>query len=175
MIERFLKLLTLATERIPAHYFWLPVADTEEVFYRERVYCYELYHQLRKLLDEDEHLRSYSLAGEVDKKRHRIILPYVPDFVLHKPGAMENLVVMEVKPIHVSAEELQKDIEKLKYFVTPDVGYHCGIQLVYGSNDTAIDRFKEEFAKTNNDRMCLVWHQHPGKRAEMVSLALPNA
>ncbi len=173
MIERFLELLTLATSRIPDDYFWLPVADTEEVIYRERVYCYELYHQLRMLLDEDEDLRSYSLGGEVDKRGHPIIRHYVPDFVLHKPGAMDNLVVMEVKPIHASVAELRKDIKKLKYFVKPEVGYLYGIQLVYGSNDTAIDRFREEIAETNDDHLRLVWHQQPGKGAEMVSLVRP--
>ena len=174
MIERFLELLNQATARIPEDYFWLPVAYTDEQFYRERIYCYELYHQIRMLLAEDEDLRSYSLAGEVDKKRHPIIRPYVPDFVLHRPGAMENLVVMEIKPIHVSVAELRKDIKKLNYFVSPEIGYHCGIQLVYGSNDTAIDRFREKIAETNNDHLRLVWHQHPGKGAVMVPLGPPN-
>jgi len=35
-----------ASARIAADYFQLPVADADSV-YRERVYCYELYHQLR--------------------------------------------------------------------------------------------------------------------------------
>ena len=174
MIERFLELLTLATARIPRDYFRLPVADTDEVIYRERVYCYELFHQLRMLLDEDEDLRSYSLGGEVDKRGHPIIRPYVPDFVIHRPGAMDNLVVMEIKPILVSVAELRKDIKKLKYFVKPEVGYRCGIQLVYGSNDTAINRFRDEIAETKNDHLHLVWHQHPGKGVEMVPLAPTN-
>ena len=174
MIERFLELLNQATSRIPDDYFWLPVADTEEVFYRERVYCYELYHQLRMLLDDDEHLRSYSLAGEVDKKRHPIIRPYVPDFVLHRPGAMKNLVVMEVKPIDARVERLREDIKKLQYFVSQEGGYQCGIQLVYGATNTAIEQFREEITETNNDHLRLVWHRHPGKKAEMVPLAPPN-
>ena len=52
MIERFLKLLIEATARVPLHYFQLPVAEREDPIYRERVYCYELYHQLRTLLED---------------------------------------------------------------------------------------------------------------------------
>ena len=175
MIERFLEILSRATAKIPDNYFWLPVADTEKLFYRERVYCYELYHQLRILLDKDEHLRSYSLGGELDKRGHPIIRHYVPDFVLHKPGAMDNLVVMEVKPSHAPVAGLHKDIKTLQDFVSPEIGYQCGIQLVYGSTDAAIKRFRKEITKTNENHLYLVWHQHPGKRAEVISLAPPNA
>ena len=47
MREDFNLLLDLirdATAALDAHYFQLPVAELEDVIYRERVYCYELYH-----------------------------------------------------------------------------------------------------------------------------------
>ena len=50
---------------ITAEYFQLPVADADSV-YRERVYCYELYHQLRGSCGNFP----FSLGGEVDKIGH---------------------------------------------------------------------------------------------------------
>ena len=80
----------------------LPVAGMEAPIYRERVYCYELYHRLRSVMNE---LFPYLLNGEIDKSRH----PYMqgnnldgvkPDLLLHRPGDMDaNLVAMEVKSI----------------------------------------------------------------------------
>ena len=46
----FMKCLREAGKRMDAHYFQLPVAGSEEPVFRERVYCYELYHQLRNVL-----------------------------------------------------------------------------------------------------------------------------
>ena len=50
MVEAFIRCLTNATARVPEVYCQLPVAGEKSPIYRERVYCYELYHQLRILL-----------------------------------------------------------------------------------------------------------------------------
>ena len=94
--QQFLKCLMKAIQNIDAHYFKLPVAENGELIYRERVYCYELYHQLRLLLGDDF---PYKLHGEVDKANHPIIKDEKkPDFIIHVPGEMkQNLVVIEVK------------------------------------------------------------------------------
>jgi hypothetical protein len=55
------ELLTAASVRIGPEYFQLPVADADAV-YRKRVYCYELYHQLRCLPEGFP----FSLGGEID-------------------------------------------------------------------------------------------------------------
>jgi hypothetical protein len=89
-----------AIQNIDAHYFQLTVARNDELIYRERVYCYELYHQLRLLLGDDF---PYKLDGELDKRGHAIISDgKKPDFVIHVPGEMgQNLVVIEVKTVNV--------------------------------------------------------------------------
>lgn len=56
-----------ATSRIDGMYMRLPV-DGGEAQLRERVYCYELYHQLRCLWP---HGCEYALNGEVDKRGTR--------------------------------------------------------------------------------------------------------
>src|SRR5262245_38397876 len=91
-------LIHAAASNVSREYFQVPVADAEAV-YRERVYCYELYHQLRCLWDRFP----FSLGGEVDKSGnpHFAEGPYAqaePDFLVHTPGAMgDNLAVIEVK------------------------------------------------------------------------------
>ena len=85
MIDRFLALLVGATARIPAHYFQLPTAGGAEAICRERVYCYELYHQLRTLLEGEEHFAGYALSGEIDKQGHAIMRPCAPDLAFHSP------------------------------------------------------------------------------------------
>jgi hypothetical protein len=171
MMARFLQLLSEATAAIPAHYFQLPVADREDPIYRERVYCYELYHQLRMLLEADPLFRSYALSGEVDKSGHPIIRLCVPDFVLHAPGNMRsNLVVMEVKSINARRAGIEEDITKLSYFTSDEVGYECGIELVYGDDEAELEKFRSEFPR-DNPRLHLLWHQGPGTEA-VAALAL---
>lgn len=112
----FLEALKKATSQVDQHYFQLPVAGQEAPIYRERVYCYELYHQLRVALPEDF---PYSLAGEVDKSGHSIIrTPPLdrrkPDFLVHSAGNMEsNLLAVEVKPGTAKSCDMKKDIETL--------------------------------------------------------------
>ena len=109
---RFIEHLCVAAAGIPQHYFQLPVSGREGPIYRERVYCYELCHQLRMLLDEDAELKGYVLGGEIDKVGHAVIRRCAPDFVFHKPGGMENnLVIVEVKPIRGDIEGARKDRE----------------------------------------------------------------
>lgn len=95
-MEQLTQILQDATAAIGAEYFLLPIHGAGPV-YRERVYCYELYHQMR--------LRwppacIYRLNGEVDKMDH----PYFqdggepkPDLLVHEPGHGNNYAVIEVK------------------------------------------------------------------------------
>ncbi len=108
-----------ATSQVARLYFQLPVADADAV-YRERVYCYELYHQLRRKWENWK----YSLTGEVDKYGHPLFrddkyAQAKPDFLVHVPGSMEdNLVVIEVKSSSSNPSGWQSDIAKLAWFTT---------------------------------------------------------
>ncbi|MGD8457430.1 MAG: hypothetical protein PVF83_13695, partial [Anaerolineales bacterium] len=68
--EQFLIMLCVATSNIGEQYFQLEVAEREEHIYRERVYCYELYHQLRVVTPDGF---NYQLDGELDKSGHPLI------------------------------------------------------------------------------------------------------
>jgi hypothetical protein len=125
-----------ATANISREYFLLPVVRSPAI-YRERVYCYELYHQLRRRWPEDER---YRLNGEIDKRGH----PYFtedrwapkPDLLVHVPGSHDNYAVIEVKTAdNLRNREVLKDIETLVRF-TNDVGYVRGIHLVFAASAT---------------------------------------
>jgi len=162
MIERVLKLLSDATARISLHYFQLPVAGKEDPVYRERVYCYELYHQLRTSLEGERALAGYMLSGEIDKGGHPIIRRCAPDFVFHVPGGMDNLVVVEVKPVNASPEGIQKDVKTLRDFISEPIGYKFAVELVYGDDEAMFRRFQTVFEEARLEHFQLLWHREPG-------------
>lgn len=103
--------LLKASSQITDGYFQLPVAGQEIPVYRERVYCYELYHQWRLCFPSDS---AFSLSGEVDKARHLLINDgSKPDFLVHVPGSMNNLLIVEVKPKHADPGRMADDLKKL--------------------------------------------------------------
>lgn len=155
-----------------SHYFQLPEAGSEEPKYRERVYCYELYHQLRNVLESKLSDFPYKLDAEVDKAGHRIIEERMkPDFIVHVPGEMNsNLAVIEVKPLKQQIsrlkDELEYDIDKLKTFLE-EFRYHRAIMLIYGDGKqelpSAIVAEAESLVGDYEGRILLVWHRGPGK------------
>lgn len=70
-MEQLTDILRQATAAIGREYFLLPIHGGGPV-YRERVYCYELYYQMRRRWLEDS---PYRLNGEVDKRSY----PNFPD------------------------------------------------------------------------------------------------
>ena len=89
-MEQLTQILRDATAAIGKEYFLLPIHGADPV-YRERVYCYELYHQMRLRWPDG---CVYRLNGEVDKMGH----PYFqdaaapkPDLLVHQPGHAGHL------------------------------------------------------------------------------------
>ncbi len=168
--ESFVTRLVQATRRIDGEYMQLPVAGQEASEYRERVYCYELYHRLRT--EMDAHSFRYSLSGEIDKSGHPYIrgnnLNHVkPDLLVHKPGKMTgNLVAMEVKSVNGKKPGIKKDLRSLTAFRLTG-GYHRAIYLIYGDDEGAFQRLKNKAvslseqhdqSELNLDCIDLYWH-----------------
>ena len=108
--------LLFASSQIGREYFQLPEAgaDHEDAEYRERVYCYELYHRWRCHWPDDF---PYTLNGEVDKAGHPLIRGgSKPDFLVHVPGHMDNLLIVEVKPENAARARMADDLKKLTKF-----------------------------------------------------------
>lgn len=161
------------------HYFKIRFAGSDELKFRERVYCYELYHQLRNILGDNFH---YKLDGEVDKNGHLYfheLGPKKPDLIIHVPGDMDrNLVVIEVKPVAVAnrIRNLAKDIETLKVFLEKG-NYYRAIMLVYGNGQdlpVKIISMMENLIRNyeGRNKILLVWHRGPRKKPEIANIRL---
>jgi hypothetical protein len=170
--ERLQEMLRVATARIPLDYFQLPVADADAV-YRERVYCYELYHQLRCIWNDFP----FSLGGEIDKTGHPHFQngPYSrakPDFLVHMAGSMdENLAAVEIKPANVKVDGIKEDLRKLTWFCQ-NARYFRGIFLLYGEagepNEVSQWVRHATDAGVELGRLACLYHRRAGDRAQNV-------
>jgi hypothetical protein len=171
-----------ATDAIADQYVRLPVVGGPQVA-RERLYCYELYHQIRCALGDDFR---FSVGGEVDKSGHRVmrgpgITNTKPDLLIHVPGDLSgNLVIIEVKSVDVHQDRaIRKDLETLTAFRThPDGGYRRAYYLFFGGSLQDAERARErcvQVAARNGeprfagpvsvqlDLIDLLWHGGPGE------------
>lgn len=143
ILEELNRVISEATANIEAGYMLLNIHGGPAV-YRERVYCYELYHQMRRRWPER---CKYVLNGEVDKAAHPILAErglgrVKPDLLVHGPGHMDlNYAAIEVKSGLASAREIKKDIATLSEMAYR-AGYRRGIYLIYGgdADQSFIDR-----------------------------------
>jgi hypothetical protein len=179
-VRRFRGLLAEATAAIGREYFLLPVANVEGrepiEQYRERVYAYELYHQLRSRWPGEW---PYSLGGEVDKRGHPVIRGAhldnaKPDLLVHVPGGMEqNLVALEIKPLRPDGypgeqEDLVRDIQKLIAF--RNIGYEAAFMIVFGNSVNRVLAYAQQLRKAGArlDLVELYHHRQPGEPASDV-------
>jgi hypothetical protein len=133
-MKEFSESIQSASAAIEPEYFLLPIHGADPV-YRERVYCYELYHQMRRIWP----VSPFRLNGEVDKIAH----PYFqdgnapkPDFLVHQPGTGINHAVVEVKTCQAVAAGIIKDCGTLMRFIE-EFGYERAIYLLYGERAEA--------------------------------------
>jgi hypothetical protein len=153
VFSHFRECLSESMRRIGPEYIRLPTVAGSKL--RERVFCYELYHQLRCVIPEAV---PYSLHGEVDKGGHPVFkelsrFNVIPDFLLHRPGNMEdNFVAMEVKSTSFTRRGLLKDLATLT-FLRLDANYQNALLLIYGGTTRTLGRVVD-FAKdaTEDDR-----------------------
>lgn len=169
-------MIECGTQRIPAAYFQLSI-DGGGSKYRERVYCYELYHQMRCIWPQGT---EYYLNGEVDKAAHPILRKLgaaskKPDLLVHRPGYMEgNHAIIEVKSPTATRKGIEKDLATLSLFRTT-VRYERAIYLLYG-NDALVtaERVVRVAAGTADLAPFEVWlHEVPGQPARHY-LTLPD-
>ena len=168
-MNNFDEILRLATGSVGADYFNFRVAQGG-IYFRERVYCYELYHQMRSGWPPKT---EYRLNGEVDKRSHPLIRGNpIPDFIVHKPGiTSHDYAVIEVKSASaVSPNRVMVDIKKFRKFL--DFGYKRAIYLIYGSaNENRIQDLVDKAAINHGgtDRIEIWLHAKVGHPAEMCS------
>ncbi|MEK4153660.1 hypothetical protein NYE27_01085 [Paenibacillus sp. FSL R10-2779] len=115
--------------------------------HHERVFCYELYHQFRKIMEQNNLTEKVILQSELRKSQvgkeieqlfgiQSTDAIYYPDFLIHEPGTFDHQdLIIEVKANpKVSREEMQKDLLKLDQFISR-YQYQKGIFLSINVND----------------------------------------
>jgi hypothetical protein len=155
-------ILAEATAKIDHEYFLLPIAGGPHV-YRERVYCYELYHQMRSRWPP-KNVCPYFLNGEVDKSGHALLNQRgfngeKPDLLVHGPGGMDgNHAVIEVKPSNVDRSGIASDLTKLALFRNQGE-YQRGLYLIYGNaaNERLARRIKDAAASVEGSQGIEIW------------------
>jgi hypothetical protein len=152
-IAIFLNLFHEALNRVEGSYYQ---TNSGSLFlntnmYYERVFCYELYHQVRLLMDElrakdPATLSSIQFQGELRKEPINSSIAaqaglsplskkYVPDFLLHSPGSMDyHGLIIEVKSNpNICFAPIQKDLVKIQEFITR-YKYQMGIFLIINNS-----------------------------------------
>lgn len=152
-----------ATEKIADNYFLLPVAYRPTPIRRERIYCYELYHQLRKLIDNLD----LTLSAEPDKHGHASFEGKQPnpDFILHTPGVHENNnTVIEVE-CRLQYKHLLKDFKNLK--IMKPLGYQNLVLLLFSVNEVPWERLKRASIAAEIDlgEISILLHRSAGQAA----------
>jgi hypothetical protein len=158
--------LNQAAIKVGKYHFQIPRYAADDAW-RERAYCYELYHQLRLQLGDTF---PYTLHGEIDKAGHEWVVRNFgkrsrpnPDFIVHVPKELDNLVIMEVKTSDTDNKLILSDLKKIKKFmkaaeerahVPRKLGYRHGIMLLFGT--------QEPEPITGYDDIEILWHSTVG-------------
>lgn len=130
-VRPYIDLIKHALPQVGPGYFILTTTYEPSGIVRERVFCYELYHQLRKIMTTNLDL---TLNGEIDKRGHIDFAQNDqknPDFVFHIPGTHEgNTLVIEVKGKLNPCVDIKKDFNTITTFIEK-YGYIAGIFVLY--------------------------------------------
>jgi hypothetical protein len=113
--------------------------------YRERIFCYELYHQLRSCpLGLVTH-------AEPDKRGHWAIQSkYNPDIIMHIPGTMKhNNCIIEVKTSD-KKEGIFADFSKIHTFIQK-YNYQIGVFILIGYEANVLEEIiRKNITELNN-------------------------
>lgn len=156
-----LQALEQASLAIGSSYFLLPISGKDIPIKRERVYCYELYHQLRIALGNSP----LTLTAEPDKRGHPDFPSINPDFIFHTPGNHDaNMAAVEVE-CRVSLEHLIKDMRNLK--TMRDRDYRTLVLLFFANNQVPWPKLKQAAAEADIrlEEIVVLLHRKAGQAA----------
>jgi hypothetical protein len=145
----YLEDLIAALEQVNSQYCHWPIAGSR-IQEGERVFAYELYHQLRIVaITKPQLYQDIRYDGEINKSfreeffycrctleaqlradiRHRISARFSPDLVLHRGQIDRNpenqKLIIEIKTGELKPKPLAKDILKLNHFLRT-LNFECG-------------------------------------------------
>jgi hypothetical protein len=159
--------------RVAPDYFCVELPDGSHA-YQERIFAYELYHQVRLQFTEHwyvngEFRKGLSLVPRVDRRDW-----VIPDLVIHQPATTENnLVVVEIKSSrNLLPTDLLNDLRKLEMFTDPKqgLGFSIGIMLIVNSDFTLV------FAQASDElKASIAQILEKGPRVAIWNIASPVA
>jgi hypothetical protein len=162
-----------ALREIDGEYFGIRTTYKDSLI-RERIFCYEFYHQLRLIYKEN---KEFIIHGEIDKSGHRDFCKKDrrnPDFVFHLPGSREgNTIVMEVKG-HLNESGIKKDFYTLLTY-TSEYRYKLGLFVLFGKSfemlHQRIENFLQELKEhPGADKVVILVIKEPRREIEKVCL-----
>ena len=173
-VESFVEMIKDSLENVGDEYYKITTTYESSGIVRERVFCYELYHQMR-LVQSARGLTDVQIHGEIDKSGHIAFDRNArknPDFVFHIPSMMQgNAIVVEVKgKIEGNYQEgVYKDIVTLSKFTNNKHYYHSGVLIIYNYNYDEFLRKIGEFLmnrlqenKVLTDKIIIICKQSKG-------------
>lgn len=150
-ITYYVNIIKKSLNKITQDYYRIKTTYAKDGIVRERVFCYELYHQIRANEDKKCYLK---IHGEIDKRGHEYFHKEDrknPDFIFHTPGKFKNnTIIMEVKgnlngnicedkkTKRLYYKGIFKDLDTIYNFVNK-YEYKKGILLLYNHN---LEEFK---------------------------------
>jgi hypothetical protein len=164
-LNNAMDLIIHATSKILKDYF-NPELWRIGLGYRERIYCYELYHQMRTEMENIQFSVPYVINGELDKAGTYQGILLKPDFIFHIPGDTEhNLLAIEVKRgPQLKMLSLRKDISNLNFLIN-ELGYEKGIMLIFGPLNILTRSYIENSSLKD---ITFLHHEFPSKPAKVV-------
>ncbi len=215
-VEEFLDLFRKALDRIDTSYYGLLLSSSDMLEYApigrtslreilwnsdprkgeikdlldrydERVFCYELYHQVRASMDELNRQQPgstdpFKFQGELRKdivgkvaldylKLKSLEGTFIPDFLLHSPGdgRYQGLIIEVKSARNISFNDLQGDLLKIERFIRY-YKYQRGVSLVINNPASRVKVFlrdpnNQRWIKENlhnRSRILLMYKEHPG-------------
>lgn len=140
-IEDFIALVKCALRNVDQKYWQIWTAQNQQLI-RERAFCYELYHQMRKLQEEacgEPNIATVDITGEIFKAGYKGLATdekKSPDFIFHTMHTnSNNTVVMEVKGKTTGNYEdgIEKDFTTINNFMaSKTLHYKYGLFLLFG-------------------------------------------
>lgn len=168
--KKYLDLLIEAVACVDNEYIDIYTKRDEVEFIKhyERIFCYELYHQIRRL-QKKLNLNDYVIWGEPLKSYFEYIEDgKMPDFLFHKPRIDDNLLIVEVKMKNSLDSGIDDDFKKIENYLEKN-NYQIGVFICIGlsADETREkiksklkDKYKEFYGKKvflicrNNNETC---------------------
>lgn len=136
--------------KIEQRYIKLSAVHKVDGLIRERVFCYELYHQMRQNISLN---KLTVINGEIDKRGYPEFENKNPDFVFHIPGSRNgNALVCEVKG-NIRRPGVKKDFESICHFIEKQ-NYKSGFFIVFNNSIEQLKQKAGDVIRTFSTRSC---------------------